>query len=381
MSVRAELLRSSDGRAVIEIRVADNGIGMDEATQARLFQPFTQADASTTRNFGGTGLGLSITRRLAELMNGEAGVESELGQGSRFWFTARLQLGHGVMPNDATKRVDDPEAELRRSHGGARILLAEDNAINREVALELLHGAGLDVDTAENGVEAVAKARTRAYELILMDVQMPQMDGLTATRVIRTLPGWASAPILAITANAFDEDRRSCLAAGMNDFVSKPVNPDELYRRLLQWLPTQSQALQPAITRASVAENQRGRGALERRQQLAAIPGLDIERGLALTRGNVAKYMHLLTMFVDVNARTAEQLSAAMAAKDIASLKSTAHTLKGSAGNVGAIAVARAADSLDATIHDGAGVDRINGCCTSLIAALVPLIEHIRAVP
>ena len=156
----------------------DTGVGIEPDKLERLFQAFEQADTSITRRYGGTGLGLAITRRLAELMGGEVGAESTPGVGSSFWFTARLQRGHGAMPAEAkAASTESIETQLRRAHAGARILLAEDQPINREVALELLHGAGLAVDVAADGREALDKARSTAYALILMDMQMPNMNG------------------------------------------------------------------------------------------------------------------------------------------------------------------------------------------------------------
>ena len=234
VTVRAISLDETADAARIRFEVQDTGIGIAPETMSRLFSAFEQADKSTTRKYGGTGLGLAITKRIAELMGGDVGAESTQGVGSTFWFTATLKKGtEAAAP---TETVVDAEAEIRHRYAGQRILVVDDDPVNREIALLQLELVDVLAETAEDGAEAVALARTNDYAVIFMDMQMPVLNGLAATQQIRQLPGCRDTAIIAMTANAFAEDRIQCSEAGMNDFLVKPFDPDELYRVLLRAL-------------------------------------------------------------------------------------------------------------------------------------------------
>ncbi len=272
VTLRVSLEDDAEESALLRFQVDDSGIGIPEEALGRLFHVFEQADNSTTRKHGGTGLGLSITKQLAQLMGGEAGVDSEPGVGSSFWFTARLRKDGAATEPIPKARATDIESRLAQICLGRRILVVDDDALNREVAQSLLQDIGVAIDTANDGREAVNMVARHPYALILMDMQMPEMDGVAATLAIRAQAGSAGIPILAMTANAFSEDRALCLAAGMNDFISKPFSPELLFAIMLQWLGSPSEAASsPQALSLSVTEAPAG---------LPATPLLDMSEEL-----------------------------------------------------------------------------------------------------
>ncbi len=239
--LRAWVLGESDHRVHLRFEVEDTGIGIEPDALGRLFDAFEQADNSTTRRYGGTGLGLAITRKLAELMGGEVGARSSAGQGSCFWFTVWLDKSSATPTLSGASTQAEVEALLRQHFAGRRVLVVEDEPVNREILQLLLEDVGLVVVQAEDGVEALECLGQQPVDLILMDMQMPRLDGLAATQRIRLQSGGADVPILAMTANAFASDRQRCMDAGMDDFVTKPVSPERLFAALLMWLSTPRQ--------------------------------------------------------------------------------------------------------------------------------------------
>ena len=349
----AQVTRDGD-RITLRFDVRDSGIGLSKEQQRRLFTPFDQADSSITRRYGGTGLGLAIARRLVDLMGGEIGVESILDHGARFWFTG--EFGVSAAP------AIPPPARPRRDPAllaGARVLVVEDNEINRLVTKDILEQAGIITRFAENGVEGVrAVLEEGPFDGVLMDVQMPRMDGYTATRLIRANPGFATLPIIALTANALQGDRDAALAAGMNDYIAKPVDPEAALETLGRWV-------RPAAPAAAGA----GGG------------GLDRTAGLRRVGGNQALYDKILVRFVEDAGQFAATFRTIFEAGDHEAATRLVHSLKSSAGTIGADEVQRAAAHLEGFCRDPQASGPVAAPLDAVARAIGRLLSELALVP
>jgi signal transduction histidine kinase/FixJ family two-component response regulator/HPt (histidine-containing phosphotransfer) domain-containing protein len=355
--LHAEVLREDGERRLVRFEVSDTGEGIAPQQQAQLFRSFEQADASTTRRHGGTGLGLSITRHLAELMGGAVGVTSTPGAGSCFWFSAWLQVAEQAVDAQAVAGpaapAHDHESSLRRHHAGQRILLAEDNAINQEVASELLRSVGLTVDLVADAARAIELATTRDYDPILMDLQMPEVDGLEAAREIRRRLGNRPA-IVATTAHAFGEDRQACLQAGMNDHLSKPVSPERFYATVLRWLPRRSVAPALDLDTATPAEAP----LLDR---LRDVPGPDAHQGLRNVGSHAAVFERTLRRFADLSAPGIPALGQFASVDEARQAARASHSLRGACAAIGACELVGTVERLEAAIASQPAADTLRG--------------------
>ena len=510
--IRKQAIENDD--VLIKFEVQDSGIGMTPEQKSKLFQSFQQADTSTTRKYGGTGLGLAISKKLADLMGGEVGVDTEYGNGSTFWFTAKLKISKNIVNHNLptvefqnrrmlvvddniqastilsemlktmsfradkaesgqtainlvikAKEENDPyeiiymdmqmpgmngietfnriialehakkphcimvtgygreevfkeaegsgievvlikpvnpsvlfEASIKvlggntlestvksgieenhiKNHGlltikGAQILLVEDNELNQQVATEILEEGGFIIDIAENGSVAVQKVTEKQYDIVLMDMQMPVMDGLEATRIIRKKPGFEYLPIVAMTANAMTGDKDKCSEAGMNDHIAKPIDPEQLFNMLIKYIKPKHNVEE--VDKMN-AESQNNIKPVEKKLDLK-IEGIDIELGLRRVLGKQKSYISLLRKYVSGQKSTFEELDVALTSNDYSTAERIAHTLKGVSGNIGAVQVQENAAILEANIKENASKEALQPIIEKTNLLLKDLIDNI----
>jgi len=322
-----ELSRSTQ-QTCLQFSISDTGIGMNAEKQAKLFQAFSQGDSSVTRNYGGTGLGLIISKQLVEQMGGTISVASQENLGSTFTFSIKLGITSLASIRHAQYQQQNPIDTSKLQHiRGAHVLLVEDNEVNRIVAIELLEQAHLKIDIAENGEIALTKLQQTPYDCVLMDVQMPVMDGYQTTKRLRSIPGCQTLPVIAMTANAMSNDRNKCLQADMDDFISKPILPEILYGVLVKWIAPRCNHQNARPLSDAELEN----------HDIPYLYGIDSASGLQHTAGNRAVYRKVLQKFAENHANTMIDISQAFAGNDYDKAYQLVHTLKGLVGSLGAL--------------------------------------------
>jgi len=369
ITVQVERLNLSADSVTLRFSVTDTGIGIDPAQQQYLFKPFTQADNSTTRQYGGTGLGLTISKELVEAMGGSISLESHMGFGSRFSFTLKLAVSD-------TKAVQIPEISSQTSANdwvklqGVSVLLVEDNLVNQELVMEILSKRGLKVDLACNGAEAVAMVDKNRYDAILMDCLMPVMDGFVATQTIRADHRFEHLPIIAMTANVMAEQRKRCLESGMNDHIGKPIHWDELFEKLAYWIAEQPSTNRQTTDAAS-------------KQTISEIPtltGVDSKLALQCVSGNIDVYWKLLRTIRKNHADSLRVIQSAYHSGDNQAAAAEAHTLGGALTSIGASQLSNLLISLQDSLnrqHDPVEIESLLAQAKNDFSQLIDEIDSL----
>lgn len=345
ISVQIKLLNVAAEQATVQFSVIDTGIGISEEQQQYLFKPFTQADNSTTRQYGGTGLGLTISKELVEAMGGSISLESRLGIGSRFSFTVELGVATTTAP--VHERLPQPSSHRWERFAGVPLLLVEDNQVNQELVLDVLGKYGLKVDLACNGAEAVALVEKNNYAAVLMDCLMPVMDGYVATQTIRSNPRFADLPIIAMTANVMAEERQRCLASGMNDHIGKPIDWNKLLATLVRWIGARSLPV-TAMTESNLEH------------EFPMLAGVDHKMAEKFVSGNVALYRKLLSTIQKKHAGGMTLIKSAYRSGDNQAAARQAHTLSGAFSAIGALQLSSVMDTLEDNFNNNPDHAAIN---------------------
>lgn len=333
---------STDGKS-LRFLVSDTGIGLSKDEILKIFESFTQSDFSITRRYGGTGLGLSISKNLVEKMGGSIGVESQPGKGSTFYFTLPLipaektENGNKIDQNISLK-------DFTNVYSGKKVLVVEDDAINREVVMEILRSTGLSVTCVMNGKEAIEIIEREHFDLVLMDVQMPEMDGIEATGIIRSKEGNSNLPIVAMTAYAVAEDVERCFAAGMNGYVQKPIEPEHLFKTLNVFLKTSADIASKITSSVTMKYNNEFTEQLE---------GIDVATALRRLGGNEDLLKKLVFQFCNIFKNAPQDIQHHFSNLDKESALMLVHSIRGASGNIGAVALYNAATELEMSLSKG----------------------------
>ncbi|GAB6043216.1 ATP-binding protein [Endothiovibrio diazotrophicus] len=377
VEVRLERESGSDGEVRLLLAVRDTGIGIDPQAQRRLFTSFTQADPSTTRRFGGSGLGLIISKQLAERMGGRIAMESEPGRGSLFRVSIPFEVAPFAIEETAVAASADAPDDYR-----GRVLLVEDNAVNRQVALGMLANLGVEAAVAVNGLEAVSAVEEGGFDLVLMDIQMPEMDGLEATRRIRRWEAEGARghlPIVALTAHALRGDRERCEEAGMNDYLTKPVKQSELAEVMSHWL-ARAPILPPVPssgTPSADAPNVDAGPSAKPDASLDERVLVDLRAALGPIPGGFARVMG---EFLESTAVLLDQIADGIERDDAATMFRAAHSLKSAAATVGALELSATARAIDAIGREGRveGAQALSSRAREQFEAVRPAVEALR---
>jgi PAS domain S-box-containing protein len=342
VTLKITTLQINPSQARLLFCVTDTGIGMSDDDRKKLFQPFSQVDGSITRRFGGTGLGLAISQNLLQLMGSEFSVISAPGQGSCFSFELVLGLSSLSRQHRSAAFVPAPE-DFGKLLAGTRILVAEDNLINQQVVREFLNLAGIAVEIANNGKEAMALLDNGGFDAVLMDMHMPEMDGFEATGLIRSQARFAGLPLIALTAGVTKEERERCLALGMNDFIAKPINPKKLIWTLVQWIrpvgatAANSIAAEPVVTKPVGADD---------------LIGFDLRNLLEMIGNNQELATQLLVTFMESMKDLPGEIETLIAGGNFVQARELVHKLKGASGAVGAVHLYAASEALEVELKD-----------------------------